>query len=135
MLADAHHLPRELKGGFLRFHERAGAGLYVQHDGARAGGELLGHDARNDQRDGVHRRGHVAQRVHFLIRRGEIRRLPGDDEADVLGVFEEFFGRHGGGKAWEGFELVDRAAGVPETAAGHFRHFAAARRHHRAQDE
>ena len=135
VLADAHHLPRELKGGFLRFHERAGAGLYVQHDGARAGGELLGHDARNDQRDGVHRRGHVAQRVHFLIRRGEIRRLPGNHKTNVLGIFEEFFGRHGGGKAGEGFELVDRAAGVPETAAGHFRHFAAARRHHRAEHE
>ena len=133
MLADAYHLPRKLKSGFLRLHERAGAGFHVQHDGARAGGELLGHDARNDQRDAVHRRGHVAQRVHFFIRRGKIRRLPGDHKADVLGGFEEFFGRHGGGEAGEGFELVDRAAGVPETAAGHFRHFAAACRHHRAE--
>ena len=54
---------------YRRLHERAVADLDVEHERVHARGQLLGHDARGDQRHRFHRPGHVAQRVELAVRR------------------------------------------------------------------
>ena len=134
-LADGDKLGCERAGVVLRLHEGAAAALDVEHDDVRARGELLGHDAARDQRDARDGAGHVAQGVELLVRRDEVRRLPGDDHADVLDVLIKLLEREIRGKAGKALELVDRAAGVAEAAAGHLGHLDAAGRHHRHEDE
>ena len=57
-------------------HERARAHLHVEHQAVQILGELLAQDARRDERDGVHRRGDVAERVEPPVRRSELLGLP-----------------------------------------------------------
>ena len=66
-LADLRHGLGQTDGVIHGFHQRAGAGLDVQDDGVRTGSELLGHNGGGDQRQAVHRGGHVPQGVQFLI--------------------------------------------------------------------
>ena len=56
-----------------RLHERAVADLDVEDDRLGSGGDLLGHDARRDQRDVVDRRRDVAKRVELLVGGDEVR--------------------------------------------------------------
>ena len=65
-------------------HEGAGADLDVEHERAGALGDLLAHDRRRDQRDGLDRARDVAQRVQLLVGRGEAVAGRADDRADVL---------------------------------------------------
>src|SRR5437868_1138402 len=80
--AELHHRLGELPGLGRRLHEGAVADLDVEDDRVRAGGDLLGHDARRDQRDAVDRRRHVAQCVEALVRGHEPIALADDRQAD-----------------------------------------------------
>ena len=64
-----------------RLHEGAVADLDVEHDRLRAGGELLRHDRRRDQRELVDGRGDVAQAVEQLVGRNEVAGLADDRDA------------------------------------------------------
>ena len=119
-LADLDHLGRKLACIVQCLHKRAAAALDVQHDDVRAGGQLLGHDAADDERDARH--GHVAQGVELLIRRVEVRRLTGDDHADAVHILQKALHGQVDVEARNALELVERAARVTEAAAGHLRH-------------
>ena len=74
-------LLRVLAGG----HERARAGLDVEHQRVEALGQLLGQDRGHDQRDRLDRAGGVADRVQAAVGGREVRGLA-DDRAAGLGA-------------------------------------------------
>ena len=107
--------------------EGARADLDVHHERVEPGGELLGEDRGDDERDRLDRAGGVADGVEPAVGGGEVAGLA-DDRAARLA--------HGGGEALavgrrvvagDRVELVERPAGVAEAAAGDHRHGAAAR--------
>ena len=134
-LADTHHALSKLLSVFERLHKRAGADLDVQHDGMRACGQLFGHDGRRDERQGIDRRGHVAQRVEFFIGGRQIAGLADNGYADVLNLLHKGLCRKRRLIAGDGFEFIDRAARVAESAAGHLGHLAAETRNDRRNDQ
>ena len=85
--------PRRAPRILLRPHERALADLHVEHERARAAGDLLRHDARRDERDLVDRRRHIAQGIELAIGGHEIGALAGDREADLLHLRDELLDR------------------------------------------
>ena len=75
---------RQLAASLARSgHERAGAGLDVQHQRVEAGGELLGQDRGDDQRDRLDRAGRVAQRVQAPVGGREVGGLADDRAAGL----------------------------------------------------
>ena len=77
--------------------------------------ELLAHDARRDERNGLHGRGRIAQRVHLPVGRRDLRRLPDQRAADVSrSARVASIERQVGAKPGDRLELVERAAGVTE---------------------
>ena len=133
--ADLDHLTGEDLRLLQGFHECPAAALDVQDDDVRARGELFGHDAADDERDGLNSGGHVAQGVEFFIRGVQVCRLPGDGKADLLHLAQKALLVQGAGEAGEALKLVQRAAGVAEAAPGHFGHPDAAAGHHGQQRE
>ena len=133
--ADLDHLGRELARIVQRLHKRTAAALDVQHDDVRTGGQLLGHDAADDERDARHGAGHVTQGVELLVRRVEVRRLAGNDHADAIHILQKALHGQIDVEARNALELVERAARVPEAAAGHLRHLHTEARHHRHEHE
>ena len=82
----------ELLGVLAARHERARAGLDVEHERVEALGELLGQDRGDDQRDRLDRAGGVADRVQAAVGGREVGGLADDraaglahDAADHLG--------------------------------------------------
>ncbi len=67
--ADIDHCLRKLHALFQRVHDSARPEFHVQHNGMCAGGKFFGKNTGCNQRNGVHRAGHIAQGVQFLIRR------------------------------------------------------------------
>ena len=65
--AEVHHRAGELARGVQVLHEGARSDLDVQDEGSRALGDLLAHDGAGDQRDRLHGRCDVAQRVELLV--------------------------------------------------------------------
>ena len=125
----------QLARGVEVLHERARAGLDVEQDRVGAAGQLLAHDARGDQRDVVDRRGDVAQRVHRLVGRHEVGRLRAHREADRLDLRDQLVAGELGAHAGDRVELVERAAGVAEPAAGELDHLHAELGRERGDDE
>ena len=76
---------RQLVGVLAGGHERAGAGLDVEHERVEARGELLGQDRGDDQRDRLDRAGGVADRVQAAVGGREVGGLA-DDRAAGLGA-------------------------------------------------
>ena len=128
LLAERAHLLGELARILDRPHERALADLDVEHERARAGGDLLRHDARRDERDLVDRRRHIAQRVELLVGRNEVRALSRHSDADRARLLDELVGRQLDAEAGNRLELVERPARVAEPAAAHLPERHAARR-------
>ena len=118
--AELEHRLGERAGVVERLHERAVADLDVEHDRVGAARDLLRHDRGRDQRQDVHRRGHVAERVELLVGRARGRRSgrrsrarpssPGSTNWSMRELDVE---------AGDRLELVERAAGVAEPAAAH----------------
>ena len=134
-VADAHHCLRQLQRFFIGVHDRAAAGFHVQHHHVAARGQLLGQNGRDHQRQTVHRRGHVAQSVERLVRRGERRRLTDDGAAHVCDLPAEGRVVQIDAHAGDGLQLVQRAAGEAQSAAGHLGHFHAAGGHQRHENQ
>ena len=131
-LPEIDHLLGEDARVVERLHERAVADLDVEHDRVRPCGDLLRHDRGGDERHDVDRRGHVPQAVEALVSRHEIRRRADDRKADVAHLLDELVGRELDPEAGDRLELVERAAGVTETATAHLPEGNAARRDDRA---
>ena len=133
--ADRNHQMRELFRFVNRLHERACAGLDVEHNRVRACCQLLGHDAGCDQRDAADSCGDVAQGVHFLVRRNEVARLSDDRDADLVYDLLEPLHRLFDAHARDRFELIERSARMSEPSAAHFGNRPAACRDKRRNDE
>ena len=110
-----------------RPHERAGAALHVEDERRGALGELLGEDARGDERDGGDGARDVAQRVELAVGGGEAVGLADDRAADGRDDLAEARLGQAGVVAGDRLELVERAAGDAEAAAGDHRDGDAAR--------
>ena len=111
-LADGDHRLRELDGVIERLHEGTTARLDIEQDAVGAGGELLAHDRRGNQRDAVDCRRDIAQRVELLVGRREVARLSDDADAALVDRVEELLARERRLVARDRLELVDCAARV-----------------------
>ena len=129
--ADIHHRLSQRDGILNRVHQRAASGFHIQHNRARAAGQLFRDDARRDQRNAVHCAGHVAQGVERLIRRAEIVRLADDRAADFLHLLHEALLRLLHRAAGNAFQFIQRAARMAQPAAGNLGDLRAARRRQR----
>ncbi len=98
-----------IRGGL---HERAAAGLHVEHERVDAFGDLLAHDRRADERDALDGAGHVAQRVQLLVGRRDLRGLADHRAADASERRLHLLERQVDAKAGDRLELVERAAGM-----------------------
>ena len=116
-------------------HERARAGLDVHDEPLEPGRELLRQDRGGDERDRFDRRGHVADRVEAPVGGRERRGLADDRAADVAHHLPERSEVGLRVVAGDRIELVERAAGVAEAAAGDHRHVGAAGREHRREHQ
>ena len=116
---ECEHQLGQAAGVLDRLHEGAPSDLDVEHDRLGAGGELLRHDRRGDQRDLVDGGGDVAQAVEGEVGRDELGGLADDREADLAHLGDQLLGRQVDPEAGDRLELVERAAGVPEAAAAH----------------
>ena len=103
-------------------HERPRASLHVEHETGETLRELLAHDARRDQRNDFYGCGRVAQRVELAVRRHDLGRLAQHRAADFRDLLLRISQRELRPESRNRFELVERAAGVPEAAPGHHRH-------------
>ena len=119
---ELEHRLGEGAGVVERLHERAVADLHVEHDRVGAARDLLRHDRGRDQRQDVHRRGHVSERVELLVRRDEVIGLADDREADRLHLGDELVDGELDVEAGDRLELVERPAGVAETPPAHLSH-------------
>ena len=125
----------ELLGVLAARHERARAGLDVEHERVEALGQLLGQDRGHDQRDRLDRAGGVADGVQAAVGGRQVGGLADDRAA---GLAHDAADHLGGGDrlvAGDAVELVQRAAGVAEAAAGDHRHRRAAGGQDRGEDQ
>ena len=96
--------------------------LHVEHERVESLGQLLAHDAGRDERDRWHGAGDVAQGVELAIGRHEVGGGAADHAADIAADLLKLGRAEIRAKAGDGFELVERAAGRAEAAAGDHRH-------------
>ncbi len=134
-LAEADHRAGELAGPVLVGEEGAGAHLHVEHQGVGSLGDLLAHDRRGDERDGLDGAGDVAQGVELAVGRRQVVPGTADDRTDVAQHAHHLVGGELGAPAGDRLELVERAAGVPEPAARQLGHGRATGRDERAQHQ
>ncbi len=118
-----------------RLHERAGAGLDVEHERVDPLGDLLAHDRRRDEGDALDGGRDVAERVQPFVGRCDLGGLADQAAADLGQHPLELAEEERCAKPGNRLELVERAARVAERAPGHHRHDHAARRRERGQDE
>ena len=116
-------------------HEGAIPGLHVHHERVETGGKFLRQDRSGNERNRFYRRRHVPDRIETPVGRREIIGLADDSAAG--GAHDALHGRKIGRCAitGDGFELVDRTAGMPEAAPCNHRHIAAAGRNHGREHE
>ena len=99
----------------------------------RALGDLLRHDARRDQRDRLDGAGGVAERVEPLVGGGQVAAGRADRRAHVGQLRPQRRRVEVRPPAGDRLQLVERAAGVAEAAAGELRHRDAERRDERRE--
>ena len=135
IFAEGDHRPGQLETELGIRQERALAVLHVEHQGVESLGELLRHDAGGDQGDRLDGPGDVPQGVEFLVRRRDLRRLPDQHAPQRHQLGLRLGQRDLGAESRNRFELVERAAGVPEAAPRHHRDGDAAGGDERRQDQ
>ena len=120
--ADVAHAHRQLARRGEVGHERALPHLDVQQDRVGAGRELLRHHRRRDQPGRRHRAGDVAQRVEQAIGGHEVVGLSCHGAADARDLSDQLVDAEPHPEARDRLQLVERAAGVSESAARELRH-------------
>ena len=134
-LAGLDHDFGEADGIFFALHERAGTGFDVEDQRVNAFGKLLAHDRGADETDIFDGGGDIAQGVDFLVGRSDFRGLADQAHAAFAENVAEFLEREIDVEAGDGFELIERAAGVAEAAAADHRNGEAARGDDGREDE
>src|SRR5699024_8794985 len=120
-LAQIDHGPGQLAGLVEVLHERPGTDLDVEDEAGGALGDLLRHDRRGDERDAVDGGGDVEQGDELRVRQRQTGTGGADDGPDVLEVAEDLRIAQTRPPTGDGLELVERAPGVAEPAAGQLR--------------
>ena len=134
-VGDRHQALRQRAGVLVGGHERAGAGLDVEHQAGEPGGELLGQDRGGNQRDRFDRRGHVADRVQALVGGRQIRRLADDGAAHLRHHRSQRRQIGLGAVTGDRIELVERPPGMAQAAPGDHRNPGATGRQRRRQQQ
>src|SRR6266849_7617351 len=129
-----HHDFRESNGVFFLFHERAGTRFYIQDQRVNALGEFLAHNGSADQADVLNRRSHITKRIDFLVRRRDFRGLPDQAHAAFAEHAAAFFEREIDVESGNGFQFVERSAGVAEPAPADHRYGQTARGDNGSED-
>ncbi|CKT84561.1 Uncharacterised protein [Mycobacterium tuberculosis] len=108
-----------------RPHEGPGTNLDVEHQCTRTLSQLLAHNRTGDQRQRFDGAGNVAQRIQLGI---GWRQLAGGEDrgADVAKLLAHPLVGQIRGEPGDGFQLVQGAAGVAESAARRLGHCATA---------
>jgi len=131
----ADHRRRQTPRVDLLLHERPVAHLHIEHQRVKALRHLLRHDGRGDERNRFHRSRDVAQRIEALVGGSDFIRLPHERETHLRQLRAELIQRKIGAETGNRLELVQRTAGVPQTAAGNHRHHDARGRRDRGADQ
>ena len=116
-------------------HERPGACLHIQEQSLGTFRELLRHDARRDQRDGLYRAGDIPQRVHAPVRGDHGLALADHREADPIECGAKPLGGEIGAVAGDGFQLVQRSTRMAQRAPAHHGHAQSAGSGQRRENE
>ena len=120
--ADVHHGLGQVNAALQRVHNGTAASLHIQHNGICAAGQLLAHNRGGNQGQGIHGGGHVPKGVQGLVRRGKGTRLPDDGTANGLHLTDEGILGDFHAHAGDGFQLIQRAAGMSQSPAAHLGH-------------
>ena len=125
----------QLYGAGHSFHKGTGAHCHIQQNAVASGGQLFAHNAGGDQRNALHRRRHIPQRVHLPVRRGHLAALPHHGNPQPVDLVKKFLFAQGNPGTRHRFHLVHGAAGVAKPTAAHFGHLYAAGRRHRGHNQ
>src|ERR1700676_1718980 len=115
--AGFHHEFRQQHGIFFALHKGAGTSFNIENESVDAFGKFFAHDGGADEADIFDGGGRVAEGVDFFVGRGDFRGLANEAHTAFAENAEKFFEREIHVEARDGFEFVERAAGVAETAA------------------
>ena len=119
-----------------RLHERARAGLHIEHERVDPFRQLLAHDRSANQYGLSTVAGNVAQRINFFIRRRDLA----PSARSIAQPHSRSTARNSSSerltsKSGNRFQLVERAAGVAEPAAADHRHVKPGRRDDRRENQ
>ena len=102
---------------------------------SRPDGELLRHDRRGDQRNGLHGSGGIAEGIKLPIGRRDLVGLADESQTEFCKLRAEFVDGQVRAKPGNGFEFIQRAAGVAQSAAGNHRDDHACRCSNRSRNQ
>ena len=120
--AKRDHRPGQFEAALELRQEGTASRLHVEHEPGEALRQLLAHDAGGDQLDALHRGGGITQRVQATIRRCDLRGLSDQRTTDRVQLRCRLRQRQVRPEAGDALELVERSAGVAESASRHHRH-------------
>ncbi len=129
------HQLGEIFGVFLLFHERAVAGFYVEHQRVNSLRHFFAHDGGGDQVGAFDCGGDVAQGVELFIGGRDFGGLADQGAMSQRERAAEFCELQIYVEAGDGFQFVERAAGVAEAAAADHGHVEAGRGNDGSDDE
>ena len=111
MVAQAHHRLGQGARLVQVGHEGRRAELHIQHQRLETLRQLLGQDRSDDERDGRHRAGDVAQGVEPFVGWHHALGLATDHAPDLLDDLNDPLAGELGGKARDGIQLVQGSTG------------------------
>ena len=113
---------------FQLLHERAAAGLHVQHQRINSFCHLFAHDGGANQSRAFHRAGDVAQGIEFFVGGGDFGSLADHGAAALLQHAAKFRCGKLHIESRDRFQLVERTAGMSQAAATNHGNVEASRR-------
>ena len=130
-----HHRPSERQGVFLAFHEGPFAKFHIEDQRVDSFRQFLAHDTGANKWDALDRAGDIPQGVKFAIRGHDLRRLANHRDANFFENGAKFGHAEHDAEAGDGFQFIERPAGVTKTSTAHHRNFEATSRRERGEDE
>ena len=134
-VGDANDRFGELGRKLIGRHKGTAAHLHVHHQRVQPFCQLFRQNRGGDQRNGVNGGGDVAGRVETLVCRGKRAGLADNCHTHVFNNVAEAVVIREDIEARNGFQFVERTAGVAQTAPGNHRDVTATGGHHRAQHQ
>src|SRR5205823_14353515 len=120
---------------FFFLHERARTGFHVENERVDPFRQFLAHDRSANQVRALDRASHIAKCVEFAVGGSDLRSLADHGAAALSEHATKIAGSETDIEAGNGFQFVERAAGVPEAAAADHGHDEAAGSDQGREDE